>query len=90
MQPYPKSTTEETVVKDVRQIARLRDQDITDRDTFNSIFVNGRKVGKIPSAANDVVATDKLNDINWTASYFYVLIDNSGTPEWRRAALASW
>jgi hypothetical protein len=47
-------------------------------------------VEKVPSSSSDVAATDVLGDVNFTASYMYVLIDNAGTPAWRRAALSSF
>lgn len=90
MQPYPKLITQENIVPILMQISRLREEDITDRNTFEAIFMKGRKVGKVPTASNDVAATDRIGDFNYTASYFYILVDNSGTPTWRRTALGSW
>lgn len=74
----------------MRQVSNLRKDDIAQVDNMTSIFLTGRKVGKVPSSSADVNADDRLNDFNWSASYLYVLIDNSGTPEWRRASLGSW
>lgn len=92
MQPYPQNidTTIESVTDSLRTIARLRAEDITDRNSFPAIFMKGRKVGKLPSSSSDVVASDRVGDFNYTASYLYILVDNSGTASWRRAALGSW
>lgn len=92
MQPFPKiiEDTTENHTEVLRQISRLREEDITDRNTFDSIFMRGRKVWKVPSSSADVAATDRVGDFNYTASYLYILVDNSGTPVWRRAALGSW
>jgi hypothetical protein len=63
-----------------------------DAQLFNSLpqnYILGRKVGKIPSASNDVTADDRLGDINYDADYIYILIDDSGAA-WRRASLGSW
>ena len=91
MQPYPELKSEEPkdIAKVIKEITRERDSDVTDFTNLTSIFIRGRKVAKVPSASNDVVATDRLGDFNATATYLYILIDNSGA-EWRRVALASW
>lgn len=89
--PYWPAESEADVKDQLRQICNTRKDDIAQISQLPSLFVSGRKVGKIPSASNDVDPdTDKLNDINWDASYLYILIDNSGTPAWRRASLGSW
>lgn len=88
--PYWAAETLEDVKNQLRQICNTRKDDITQISILNSIFIAGRKVGKIPTASNDVVATDRIGDVNYDADYFYILIDNSGTPEWRRASLGSW
>ena len=90
MEQFPKSVTEDTVVDVVRQIVRLRDNDITDRNTFPSVFILGRKVTKVPSASTDVASTDRVGDFNVTATYAYFCINNAGTVTWRRTAVSSW
>lgn len=72
------------------EIARLRDQDIRDFNNLTNIFMRGRKVEKVPSGAADVAALDRVGDFNYTASYLYILVNNSGTNAWRRVALSSW
>ena len=90
MQQYPKAITQDTVVDVVSQIARLRDNDITDRNNFPHVFLSGRSVARVPGSATDVAATDRVGDFNVTPSYAYFCVDNSGTPVWRRVAVSSW
>lgn len=73
-----------------REVAKERTNDIKDFDNLKNVFMSGRKVGKIPSASSDVAATDRIGDFNYSASYFYILVDNGGTAAWRRIALGSW
>lgn len=72
------------------ELSRVRREDVTKFENLPQVLIQGRKISRTPSASNDVVAGDYVGDINFTASYLYVLIDNSGTPAWRRVALASW
>jgi len=90
---YPSWEAEnlEDVKELVRQITSIRKEDISVISQITSSFVGGRKVGKIPTSSADVDATtDKVGDINYSATYLYILIDNAGTPAWRRTALAAW
>lgn len=88
--PYYSAETLEDVKKQLAQICHTRKDDITQVNAINSNFIAGRKVGRTPSSSADVITGDKLNDFNWDASFLYILIDNAGTAEWRRATLASW
>lgn len=88
--PYWGASNLSEVIEQLRQITSLRKQDITAISQITGSFVSGRKVGKIPSSSADVAASDKVGDVNYTASYLYILVDNSGTPAWRRVALSSW
>ena len=90
MQQYPKTITQDTVVDVVSQIARLRDNDITDRNNFPNVFLSGRSVSRIPSSATDVETTDRVGDFNVTSTYAYFCVNNSGTVIWRRCAVSSW
>lgn len=84
--PYWGAGTSEDIKEQLRQICAIRKDDITQFQNLSSVFVSGRKVGKIPTASNDVTAADKVGDLNYDASYLYILVDNSGTPAWRRYA----
>lgn len=88
--PYWSAATLTEVIEQLRQICSIRKSDISTISQITTSFISGRKVGKVPSSSIDVVATDKVGDINYTASYLYILVDNAGTPTWRRVALASW
>lgn len=88
--PYWPAETEEDVRRQLREITSVRKDDITQIGNLVNIFIQGRKVGKIPSASNDVTDGDKVGDINWDISYLYILVDNAGTGTWRRAALGAW
>lgn len=53
-------------------------------------YLTARKVGKVPVDSSDVDPTDREGDINWSATDFFILVDNSGTLEWRTASLTSF
>jgi hypothetical protein len=74
----------------LRHITKERYQDIKDFDNLQNRFMAGRKVGKVATGASDVDPSDRVGDFNYDDQYFYILIDNAGTAEWRRATLASW
>ena len=88
MQPFPKNIDPEikSVTDALLMISRIREEDIIDRNSFPSIFMKGRKVGKVPSASNDVAATDRAGDYNYSTSYFYLFVGTA----WRRIPLGSW
>ena len=88
--PYYEPADLREVVEIIGQITRTRKDDIALIQNLPEVLVSGRKVGRVPSSSADVVAGDKVNDINWDTSYIYVLVDNAGIGVWRRAALASW
>ena len=92
MKPYPilKDQTIAGIFEWLKYVVRARTDDIREFENLENIFVYGRKVGKIPSASNNVVADDKVGDFNVTATYAYYLIDNAGTAEWRRVAVGSF
>lgn len=71
-------------------ILRERKTDVKDFNNLQSSFISGRKVAKIPTGSSDVTVTDRVGDFNVTATYAYFLINNAGTPQWRRVSLSSW
>lgn len=73
-----------------RYILKERTNDINDFNNLQNIFMAGRKVGKIPTGSADVLATDRVGDFNYDASYLYILVDNGGTAVWRRSTLSAW
>lgn len=88
--PYWAVEKEGDVKEWLRQVSNIRKDDITQIQNLTNIFVSGRKVGKIPTGSADVAATDRIGDVNYDASYYYILVDNSGTAVWRRIALGAW
>lgn len=88
--PYWVPSTLAEVIKQLQQIASTRKDDISTITQITSSFVSGRKVGRLPTSSTNVLATDKVGDVNYDASYLYILVDNAGTPTWRRATLGTW
>lgn len=74
----------------LREITKIRPSDQAQFDNIKSRYIAGRKVSRSPSGSLDVVNTDKVGDFAVDTSFIYILIDNAGTPEWRRSSLASW
>lgn len=92
MKPYPllgKGSIAD-VNRCLETVVKQRTQDIKDFDNLQNTYISGRKVGKIPTGATDISPSDRIGDINYDNSYLYIVINNSGTAEWRRASLASW
>lgn len=88
---YPDIRREEDLQKVVRYMVKERRNDVNDFRNLDARFMKGRKVGKIPTAFNDVEVTDVVGDFNYDASYLYILVDDSGTNKWSRIALSvSW
>lgn len=89
--PYYPAESMEDVREQLRLITNTRKDDITAISQITGSYMIGRKVGKIPTSSTDVDPdTDKVGDMNYSASYLYILVDNAGTPVWRRTTLASW
>jgi hypothetical protein len=86
---YP-ITTIKDVLDFIRHVQRERKSDAKEFELVKNKVINSRKVDKIPTASNDVSGTDAIGDFNFDGSYFYVLVNVSGTPSWRRATLGSW
>lgn len=58
---------------------------------LNERFLQARKVRRTPSSSTDVVAGDRLGDMQWDDSHLYILIeDSSNNIRWRRVALSSF
>jgi len=66
---------------------RMRDFDIQDYD--NQVSQNPR-IYDAPSSSSDLVGTEKVGDIAGDASFFYIVIDNAGTLEWRQVGVSSF
>ena len=92
MNPYPKigQSLHDDVVRVLEVAIQERKNDIKDFDNLTNVFIRGRKVDKVPSGATDITAADRVGDFNYDADYLYIVVDDAGTAEWRRAAIASW
>lgn len=92
MKPWPtiREGSQQEIVDFCRYISRSRQEDVAESVNFYNIFIQGRKVGKIPSSSADVVATDRVGDFNYSDSYLYLCVDSGGSAVWRRVALGSW
>lgn len=89
---YPETRTEQDVVKNLQEIARLREQeDIGDFDNLPNRFVRGRGLFQeraAPSSPTDVLATDQEGDIVNDASFEYKLLNIPATGlRWDRRSL---
>lgn len=93
MRPYPNfrnSTNLEELKDRLAVVNDTREEDIAQYNLLVSRVGTIRKVVRVPSGSTDVLATDRLGDFNWDASYFYYLTESSGSLAWRRIASASW
>ena len=88
--PYWHAETVDDMKDQLRQITSTRKDDITQIGNLINVFISGRKVGRIPSASNDVISGDKVGDFNYDLSYIYILVDNGGAGAWRRSTLGAW
>lgn len=74
-------------IKDwIVSVTRAREFDVDDYD--NQVAGNP-VIYSPPSSSSDIIGTEKVGDIAADASYFYVVVNNSGL-EWRRVALSSF
>lgn len=73
----------------MRYITKERTNDVKDFDNIKNLFMSGRKVGKIPTGAA-AASDDRLGDFNYDSNYWYIVVNNSGTAEWRRIAYTAW
>lgn len=92
MKNYPSIVpdTEKDIKELLRYVVKERTNDVNDFNNLKNVFMSGRKTGKIPVGSSDVTNADRVGDFSFDVSYFYILVDNAGTAEWRRIALASW
>ncbi len=73
----------------LRYIVKERPNDVKEFDNIQNRFMAGRKVAKVPSGAA-TVTEDRIGDFNYDQDYFYIVVNNSGTAEWRRIAYTAW
>lgn len=93
MKPYPalQDKSLDSVANVVDFIVRERKSDVTDTNNLPNIYIRGRNVSRVPASSTDVLSTDNIGDVNFTATYAYFCVDNgSGVAVWRRTGLNSW
>jgi hypothetical protein len=90
LKQYINVSRPEELVDFAKDVARKRLEDIANFNNLPNLFMAGRKVGKVPTGSADVTPSDRIGDFNYTTSYLYICVDNSGTAAWRRVALGSW
>lgn len=73
----------------LQQLSRVRKTDQTFWNSLDSQFVVGRKVTKLPSSSSDI-ADSAAGDFNVDSSFAYFCINNGGTVQWVRVAVASF
>lgn len=88
MKPYPTSIPNDLggMHTALTFITRERLNDITGFNNLESIFMRGRKVGKVPSGSADAAVSDRAGDFNFDANYWYYY---TGTA-WRRLTAGTW
>lgn len=93
MKTYPNVTNDtiDTILTVIKKMVQLRNyEDVSDFDNLNQKFILGRKTYRVPSSSSDVLATDREGDFCVTATFLYILFNNSGTLVWRRTAITSF
>lgn len=91
MKVWPKLRQESTtaIAEVLRYMISERTSDRREWFDLPNKYVSGRKVAKVPTASSDTTG-NREGDVNWDDAYLYICVNNSGTVEWRRAALASF
>jgi hypothetical protein len=91
MKAYPLfDKTLDGIFKFLDFVVRERKNDVNDFINLKNNFISGRKVGKIPMGAADIDVSDRVGDFNYDTDFIYIVVDNSGTAEWRKVALINW
>lgn len=62
----------------------------TDLQDYNNLDSTRSRVYSAPSSSTDMRGTEKVGDVAADSSYFYVVVDNAGSLEWRRVAVSSF
>jgi len=71
-------------------VKQERVTDLQDWDNLPKRLVSGRKVDKIPTSSSDVTSEDRLGDINYTASFLYILVYDGTNNVWRRVSIGAF
>lgn len=87
---YPKVDGPSDLLPFCVAVKRERTTDLDDYNNLPKRFVKGRKVDKIPVSSTDVTPEDRLGDINYDASFLYILVYDGNNNVWRRSALGAF
>lgn len=79
--PYWEPKDEAEIKQQMREIANIRKDDITQINKLPGLYVGGRLVGKIPTSSADVSPDDRIGDVSRDNTSTYIL-QNVGAPQW--------
>ena len=83
----PSNNDEASVFRWIAEVTRARQVDVSDYQTQQVI---NTAIYPVPSSMTDLIGTEKAGDIAISTGFVYVVVDNSGVLEWRRAALSTF
>lgn len=91
MKQYPSIDLKvlEDVISLLEYVRNERKNDVKDFDNIQNRFMSGRKVGTIPTGAA-TSSDERVGDFSYDENYLYLVVNNSGTAEWRRIAYTAW
>ena len=75
------------VLRWVQDVVRERANDVSD---YESQQATKPAIYPVPASMTDLRGTEKAGDIAVASGFLYVVVDNSGTLEWRRVALSTF
>ncbi len=84
---YPLVITDSQIPEVVREMVRLREQDVDDFTNLSQVFLGGRTGVRVPSSPSDVLATDNVGDVVNDDTYEYKLVQITGGALWDRRTL---
>lgn len=71
----------------IMNATRNRQFDLQD---FDKQTTENPRIYNAPSSSTDTIGNEKVGDMAADASFLYIIVDNSGTLEWRRVAISSF
>lgn len=83
----PSKPTENDILRWIADVTRDRANDLSD---YEAQQATKPSIYPVPSSMTDLIGTEKAGDIAVTSGFIYVVIDNAGVLEWRRAALSTF
>jgi hypothetical protein len=83
----PSKPTENDVLRWIADVTRDRANDLSDYETQQATKTS---IYPVPSSMTDLIGTEKAGDIAVNTTHLYIVTDNAGTLEWRRAALSTF